>query len=104
MTDTTPSTPANVVVPPSPLAQQLKGQLRIGIAALAGALVLRHILPAWAVNDATIDYVVGLAMLAIAAGWAWVRARIVHSRFASIAADPRVPDEVARLADPAALK
>lgn len=95
-------TPAGVVVPASPIAQQLKGQLRIGIAAVGGALVLRHVLPAWMVNDQTVDYITGVALVGGAAVWSWVRAQLVHSRFASIAADPRVPDEVAKLAPPAA--
>lgn len=92
-------TPAGVVVPMSPLSQQLKGQLRIAVAALGGALLLRHILPAWAVNDQTIDYVTGVVMIGGMAAWSWIRARLVHSDLASIAADSRVPDEVAKLAD-----
>lgn len=90
--------PAGVVVPDTPIAQQLKGQLRIGIAAIGGALVLRHVLPAWLVNDQTIDYITGVAMIGSVAAWSWIRNRLVHSRFASLAMDKRVPDDAARMA------
>ena len=93
MTDTTEP----VVVPTSALPQQLKAQLRIGVAAVGGSLVLRHVLPAWAVNDQTVDYVVGLVMIAGAAAWAWVRAKLNHSRLFTIASDDRVPDAVAKV-------
>lgn len=87
-----------IVVPVSPLEQQLKGQLRIGIAALGGSLVLRHVLPAWAVNDQTVDYVVGITLVGGAAVWSWLRAKLSHTRLFTVANDPRVPDAVAQVA------
>ncbi|WP_267395594.1 MULTISPECIES: hypothetical protein [unclassified Sphingomonas] len=87
-----------VIVPPSALNQQLKAQLRIGIAAIGGSLVLRHVLPAWAVNDQTVDYLAGLAMVGGAAAWSWFRARLNHARWLAVARDQRVPDEVAKVA------
>jgi hypothetical protein len=98
MTDTTPAVAEPVVVPVSALNQQLKAQLRLGIAAVGGSLVLRHVLPAWAVNDQTVDYLAGLVLLGGAAAWSWLRARLIHARFLKIARDDRVPDEVAQVA------
>lgn len=87
-----------VIVPPTPTEQIIKSQLRIAIAAAGGALVGRAILPAGLLNDQVLDLLSGAAMVAIVAAWAWVRAKLSHSRFFAIAEDPRVPDAVARVA------
>lgn len=97
MTDTVPEP---VAVPASPLEAQIKGQVRLVLAALAGALVLRNLLPAWLVNDQTLDMAAGAVMLALASGWSWVRARFNHARLFTVASDPRVPDAVAFVATP----
>lgn len=48
----TPENPApGIVVPATVLAGQAKAQLRLALAAIGGALVLRKVLPDWAVND-----------------------------------------------------
>lgn len=84
-----------VVVPPSILAGQAKAQLRLALAAIGGALVLRKALPAWAVNDQMLDLVAGLIIWGVAAAWSWGRNKLNHARWIAVAADPRVPDDVA---------
>jgi hypothetical protein len=96
MTDTPAPTPLNLEVDRSAITTIAKGQLRIAIAALGGALVLRNVLPAALVNDQTIDLVVGVVILAGASAWSWLRARLTHSRFATLAADPEVPADAVR--------
>lgn|GEM_PF-6535949 len=93
---TTP-VPLNLEVPQSPLAQIAKGQLRVGVAALAGALGLRNVLPAALVNDQTIDLITGLVMLALVAGWTGLRDLLTHTRFFALASDPAVPEDAVRL-------
>lgn len=102
MTDPEITVPLNLQVDRSALGLIAKGQLRIGIAAIGGALVLRNIIPASLVNDQVVDLVTGAVILGVASAWSWARARLTHSRFASLAADPDVPaDRVAFKGEPA---
>jgi hypothetical protein len=99
--------PANVVVPLSPLSLQLQAQVRIVVAALAGGIVTaaasRLKLPVlttlWGVQgEQVVGAVTGVVMLAGMSAWSWAKNKWMHRDLASIAADPRVPNEVARLA------
>jgi hypothetical protein len=83
--------PLGLEVSRSALSGIAKAQLRIAIAAIGGALVLRKVLPAWLVNDGMVDLIAGVIILGVASAWSWVRARITHARFASLARDPEVP-------------
>ncbi|WP_061780742.1 hypothetical protein [Sphingomonas sanguinis] len=83
-----------IVVPPTVLAGQAKAQLRLGLAAIGGALVLRKALPEWAVNDQMLDLVAGLIIWGVAAGWSWGKNKLNHARWVAVAANPRVPSDV----------
>lgn len=85
----------SVVVPASVLAGQAKAQLRLALAAIGGALVLRGFLPKWLVNDQMVELVTGLVIWGVAAAWSWIRNKVNHARWVAVAADPRVPDSVA---------
>lgn len=89
--------PLGLEVDASALKTLAKGQLRVWIAALFGAMVLRNLLPAWLVNDQTVDIVAGAAGLALIAGWTWIHDRVTHSRFFSLALDRAVPQNAVRL-------
>jgi hypothetical protein len=89
--------PLGLQVEASPIRQIAKGQLRVAVAALAGALVLRNVLPAALVNDQTLDAITGIALLALVAAWTWLRDRLTHSRFFALAVDPQVPGDAVRL-------
>lgn len=86
-----------IVVPPTVLASQAKAQLRLALAAIGGALVLRKVLPEWAVNDQMLDLIAGLIIWGVAAAWSWGRNKLNHARWIAVAADPRVPDDVATM-------
>jgi len=94
MTDPIP--PAGLKVAPTVGATQLKAQLRIGLAAVAGMLVGRQVLPAGLVNDTTLDVATAIAIYGLTAGWQWFRVRLQHSRWWAMAIDPRVPADLVR--------
>ncbi|WP_267386548.1 hypothetical protein [Sphingomonas sp. GC_Shp_3] len=100
MADETATTP--IVVDPSAVKIQIKGQVRIILAALAGALIGRHVLPSWLGSDTVLDALSALVMIAIASVWQWARVRLQHSRLWQLAINPRVPADLARPAAPAA--
>ncbi|WP_336866927.1 hypothetical protein [Sphingomonas sanguinis] len=84
-----------IVVPASVLAAQAKAQLRLALAAIGGALVLRGFLPKWLVNDQMVELATGVVIWVVAAAWSWIRNKVNHARWVAVAADPRVPDDVA---------
>jgi uncharacterized phage protein gp47/JayE len=92
-----PDVPQPIIPPVSDLGMQAKSQLRLIIAAIAGSLVLRHVLPDWIVTDQTVDLAVGGVLVAGASAWAWVRTRFIHSALVSIAKNDDVPNAVARM-------
>ncbi len=92
--------PLGLEVDPSAVRQIAKGQLRVAVAALAGALVLRNLLPAALVNDQTIDLITGAVLLGLAGAWTWARDRLEHSRLFSLAVDQSVPADAVRLKAP----
>ena len=92
MTDT--PNPMPITVAPSDAPQQVKAQVRILLAAVAGALVGKHIVPAELVNDATLDAVSALVMVGLASGWTAARVRLQHTRLWRLAIDPRVPNDL----------
>lgn len=100
MPDTPPPATTPVNVTPSATLPQIKGQVRILLAAFAGAMVGRHLIPADLVNDVTLDAVSALIMIGLASGWQWARGRLEHSRWWTLATDHRVPDDLVRVATP----
>jgi hypothetical protein len=98
MADTDPE----IQVARSALKTQAKAQLRLFMVAAGAALVAKQVLPAVLVNDQTIDLAVGAVLIAAASIWSWVRNQVEHSNWFKVAEDPRVPDEVVKLAPPAA--
>ena len=102
MTDPIPQT--GLTVEPSAFATQVKAQLRIVLAALAGAilgrLVDRGILPDWLAGDGTAELIVGVLLYAIPSIWQWWRVRLQHLRLWGLALSRRVPDDMIRVADP----
>lgn len=86
-----------VVVPPTPISQQVKGQVRLVLAALAGALVSKYALPAGIVTDQLLDVACAALFAGGAMVWSWVSNRLTHSKLFTIANDVRVPDSVARI-------
>lgn len=93
----TDAAPTPVIPPASALGMQAKAQLRIIIAAIAGSLVLRHVLPDFLVNDQTIDLAVGGVLVVTASAWSYVRTRFIHGTLVSIAQNDAVPNSVARM-------
>jgi hypothetical protein len=87
-------------VTPSAASLQVKAQLRILLAAVAGALVGKHILPAGIINDTLLDALAAMAMIGLASAWQWARVRLQHSRLWSLAINRRVPDDLVRPATP----
>ena len=67
------------------------------MAFIAGSLTSKAILPTALVNDQLIDLLAGGVFVAAASAWAWIRAKLSHSKFFAVASDPRVPDAVARV-------
>lgn len=92
----TDSAPMPVDVAASVVTSQVKAQVRIILAAAAGAMVGKHILPASMNNDAMLDAVCALIFGGIAAGWQWARTQLEHSRWWRLAVDPRVPADLVR--------
>ena len=88
--------PMPVDVAKSVVTSQVKAQLRIGLAALAGMMVGKHLLPASMNNDAMLDAICALIFGGIAAGWQWGRTVIEHCRWWQLAVDPRVPNDLVR--------
>ena len=98
MADQPATTPIDVV--PTATQLQIKGQVRIILAALAGALIGRHILPAWLGSDTIVDALSALVMIGVASAWQWARVRLQHSRLWQLATNKRVPDDLIRPATP----
>lgn len=91
---------SGLTVERSALATQIKGQLRIGMAVLAGIvlgrLVDRGWLPAGLNNNGTAEMIVGVVLYAIPAGWQWFRVRLQHARLWALAVSHRVPADLVR--------
>ena len=91
-------TPTTIVVPPTATNQQLKGQARIVMSVLAGALLGRlvsgHILPASLDSEPVVDALTGMGLYGLAAFWTWARVNLTHTRFLTLAINPRVPNDL----------
>ena len=96
MTDPDPAVSTPIDVAASAAQLQIKGQVRIILAALAGAMVGKHILPAGLANDTVLDAVSALVMIGVASAWQWARVKLQHSRLWSLAVSRRVPDDLVR--------
>jgi hypothetical protein len=83
-------------VKPTATDQQIKAQVRLILAALAGAMVGKHILPRELANDVVLDAVSALIMIGLASAWQWARVKLQHSRLWKLATNPRVPDDLVR--------
>jgi hypothetical protein len=99
MTD--PSAPAApvavpIAVAPTATEQQIKAQVRLALAAIAGALIGKHILPAGLINDTLLDALAAMVMMGLASAWSWARVKLQHSRFWALAINRRVPDDLVR--------
>lgn len=80
----------------SAAGQVAKGQLRLLIAATAGALVAKGLLPASLANDPVIDAVTGLVIFGVASAWSARRAIVNHARLLWLARSRRVPNDMVR--------
>lgn len=92
--------PIPINVAESVIATQAKAQLRLAIAAIAGAIAGsafgRHYLPADLFNAPLLDAVSAVIVYAIASRWSWAKNKLVHSRFWALAINPAVPNSVIR--------
>lgn len=90
----------NVEVAASAAPQQVKAQVRMMLALVAGLVLGRlvdaHILPATLNNQPVIEAIVGIVVYGAASGWTYVRVRLQHSRLWSFALNPRVPNDIVR--------
>ena len=100
MSDDTSPDAMPIDVAASAAQLQIKGQLRIILAALAGAMVGKHLLPAALADNTVIDAVSALIMMGVASAWQWARVKLVHSRFWALATSKRVPDDLVRPSAP----
>jgi len=88
--------PTPILVSSSAFQTIATAVLRQLITAAGAGLVARGIVTQGQV-DADTPQLVGLAMVAGSAAWAWWKANRTHGQLATVAADPRVPDDVAKL-------
>lgn len=98
-----PEAPLGLEVAKSVVATQAKAQLRLALAGVAGAIAGsafgHRFLPTGLVNDSLLDAVTALIIYGVAGRWQWFRARLIHSRFWTLANDPAVPDDQVRPAN-----
>ena len=80
----------------SALAARAKAQLRIALAAFAGMLVGKHILPPGLLDNQALDALTALIAAGTAAYWQDFRAILTHSRLWGLAISKRVPNDLVR--------
>ncbi len=80
----------------SALKLRAKAQLRIGLAAIAGSLVGKHILPAGLLDDTLLDALTAIIFAGSAVYWQDARTLLQHTRLWKLATNPRVPDDLVR--------
>ena len=96
----TDETTIPIDVAKSVVMNQAKGQLRIALAGIAGAIAGsafgHRYLPPGLFNSTLIDAVAVLVIYGLTAGWQWARVRLQHSRLWQLAINPRVPNDLVR--------
>lgn len=101
MSDPIPA--GGLTVEQSALATQVKAQVRIAMAALAGVLLGRLVdrgwLPEALASNGTAELIVGVVLYAVPAIWQFWRVRLQHLRLWTLAWSRHVPDELIRPAD-----
>lgn len=102
MTDTPDLPDAGLQIAKQAIALRAKAQLRIAVAALAGMLIGKHILPAGLVDDTLLDAITAIVLAGAVAFWQDFRVRLQHSRLWALATNPRVPDDLVRPTQPEA--
>jgi hypothetical protein len=89
-----------IEVAKSVVAAQAKGQLRVWLAMLAGAIAGsafgHRYLPASLFSEPVLDAVAALIVYAVASAWTWGRVQLQHARWWGLAISQKVPDEIVR--------
>lgn len=95
-----PIPPAGLEITKTATRLQVQAQVRILVAAVAGAIAGRLMPGHGVIDDRVIDALTALVMFAGLSVSAYLRTQLVNSRWWHLALDPRVPDELVRPAQP----